>query len=64
MSRESAPDKVPEASIEMVDFPGMIDNMDKLDIPPGAADEQVNACCINVGELTVRMGMRAVTFEN
>jgi hypothetical protein len=58
------PGKVPQASIEMTDFPGMIDNQDRLDLPPGTADEQVNATCVTVGELQVRLGMRQVTFEN
>lgn len=64
MSKKAPPGKVPQASIVMVDFPGMIDNMDRLDIPAGAADEQINATCVVIGEMQVRLGMRQVTFEN
>lgn len=59
-----APDKLPRATVEMTDFPGMIDNMDRLDLPPGTANEQVNATCVAVGQMQVRRGMRQVTFEN
>lgn len=55
--------KVPKASVEMVDFPGMIDNMDRLDLPPGTADEQINATCVVVGEMQIRLGMRQVSFD-
>jgi len=54
----------PKASVEAVDFPGMIDNLDRIDLPPGAADEQINATCVVVGELQVRLGYRPVVFEN
>ena len=50
-------------AVEMQDFPGLIDNMDPLQIPPGAADQQVNACCIVMGELQVRLGYREVQFD-
>lgn len=45
------------------DFPGLIDNIDQRDIPPGAADVQVNICCIVLGELSVRLGYREVSFD-
>ena len=45
------------------DFPGLIDNIDQRDIPPGAADTQVNICCIILGELSVRLGYREVSFD-
>lgn len=45
------------------DFPGLIDNIDQRDIPPGAADEQVNCCCIILGELSIRLGYKAVLFD-
>ena len=49
--------------VELKDFPGLIDNVDPRDIPPGAADDQVNACSIVMGELTVRAGYREVLFD-
>jgi hypothetical protein len=45
------------------DFPGLIDNVDPRDLPPGAADVQVNVCCILLGELQVRLGYREVSFD-
>jgi hypothetical protein len=45
------------------DFPGLIDNIDPRDIPPGSADVQTNAACVKMGELQVRLGVRDVTFE-
>ena len=45
------------------DFPGLMDNIDPRDIPPGAADDQVNICCIVMGELSVRLGYREVTYD-
>lgn len=53
----------PPQGVELSDFPGLIDNVDPRDIPPGAADDQVNACCIVVGELTIRAGYRQVAFD-
>jgi len=45
------------------DFPGLTTNVDQRDIPPGAADFQVNMCCIVLGELTMRLGYREVAFD-
>ena len=45
------------------DFVGLIDNMDPRDLPPGAADDQVNICSVLVGELTVRLGYRECSFD-
>ena len=45
------------------DFPGLIDNMDPRDLPPGAAEDQVNLACVLVGELTVRLGYKEVSFD-
>jgi hypothetical protein len=50
--------------VELRDFPGMINNADRLDMPPGAAELQLNACSLKAGELTVRQGWRQVTFES
>lgn len=46
------------------DFPGVLENIDARDLPAGAAEEQVNACSVLVGELTVRRGLREVTFDS
>lgn len=45
------------------EFTGLITNMDPRDLPPGAAEEQLNATCVVMGELRVRMGIREVTFD-
>lgn len=45
------------------DFPGLIDNMDQRDLPPGAADVQINMCCIVLGELQCRLGYKEVSFD-
>ena len=54
----------PQAQIAIRDFPGLMDNADPHDLEPGAAERQVNACCIHPGELTVRHGFKLVTFDN
>lgn len=45
------------------DFQGLVDNIDQRDIPPGAAEDQINACCILMGELSIRLGYRTVVFD-
>lgn len=45
------------------DFPGLIDNVDPRDLPPGAADVQINCCSILLGELQVRLGYAVVSFD-
>ncbi len=54
----------PKSSVDITDFPGLADNVDPRDLPPGAAEEQVNATAVVAGELAVRLGYRLVTFEN
>lgn len=51
-------------SVQIVDFDGLMENVDPRDVPDGAAEEQVNATCFRFGELSVRNGLREVTFEN
>jgi hypothetical protein len=53
----------PKTSVELRDFPGIMPQSDPRDLPPGAAEEQVNAQSIRTGELNVRPGYRVVTFE-
>jgi hypothetical protein len=51
-------------AITIVDFPGIMMNVDPRDFPEGASEDQVNAASIKVGELNVRHGIRAVVFED
>lgn len=47
------------------DFPGLTDEpRSSVNLPPGAASEQVNACSITEGTLQVRRGVKQVTFED
>lgn len=39
-------------------------NVDPRDLPPGAAEEQVNCCSNILGELTPRAGFRELLFED
>lgn len=50
-------------SAEHRDFQGQVSNADPHDIPVGAAQVQVNVNCVTPGQLQVRGGLRAVTFE-
>jgi hypothetical protein len=54
----------PADGIEMRDFPGLVKNTEPRDVPPGGAEEQINACSLVVGELTVRHGYRMVQFDD
>ncbi len=49
--------------VVMMDFPGMFTNIDPRDLPDGGAEEQVNATSVRLGELSVRLGIREVTFQ-
>lgn len=51
-------------TVTITDFPGLVNNIDRRDIPPGAAEVQVNATCVKVGELQVRLGLRELTFDS
>lgn len=54
----------PRNYTEITDFPGLVSNADGSEVPPGAADEQVNLMSHKVGELTARPGLIPVTFED
>ncbi len=54
----------PSETVELKDFQGLQTRPDPNDIPPGAATRQVNATCIVPGQLTVRPGMKQVSFED
>lgn len=52
-----------KASVEIDDFPGLLDSVDQRDLPPGGAEVQLNCCSVKIGELQVRLGMREVSFD-
>lgn len=54
----------PRTSVELMDFPGLVTDVDPIDFEPGMAQDQVNAVSIVRGELQVRRGYRQVQFEN
>lgn len=53
----------PENRIEIKQFPGLIQQSDTMDLPPGAAQEQMNLQSATPGELNCRKGYKSVTFE-
>lgn len=53
----------PERRLEVRNFQGMADNVDRRDLPEGAAWVQVNLTCLRPSELQARGGWRPVTFE-
>jgi hypothetical protein len=55
--------QLPREEVPFKDFLGLATNVDDNDLSPGAAREQVNACCIRQAELGCRQGVREVTFE-
>jgi hypothetical protein len=50
--------------VEIRDFPGYINNLDSMDLPPGAGQTQVNVTSQIQGKLTVRKGYQIVKFED
>ena len=48
---------------QTIDFPGLLTNVDSRDLPAGAAEEQLNATCVTLGELRIRLGIREVVFD-
>lgn len=58
------PDSLPKTSVEIRDFPGLVNNADERDLPDGSAAVQVNAMSNKMAELVVRPGYRVVSFEN
>ena len=45
------------------DFGGLVTNVERHDARNGTSPDQVNLCCIRVGEIRVRAGWKEVTFE-
>ncbi len=61
---KSQPVQIDNRSVEMRDFPGIILQADAHDIPPGAGQDQVNVRSDIQGQLTVRDGMKLVSFDS
>lgn len=53
----------PDQTIYMQDFPGLVNNLDPRQLPPGVAQVQVNAGCVVQGRLDVRGGLKIITFD-
>lgn len=53
----------PTAQIVARDFPGMVIAVDPDDLPPGAAELQVNLQSDRAGELRTRPGFRKLAFD-
>ncbi len=51
------------AKVEILDFPGILFDIDPHDLPKGAAEDQVNAVSYDSAELQSRRGFRYVIFE-
>ena len=51
------------AGVVIDDFVGMVSDADPGDIPDGAAAYQLNCGTVRPGELTVRGGLKEVTFD-
>lgn len=52
-----------QVEVKIEDFRGMATNADPADIPPGLAAEQVNVGGIERGILSLRRGLRPLTFD-
>lgn len=50
-------------AVEIRDFAGLVTRADPDDVPPGAAQDQVNLSSARAGELVTRSGARPVIFE-
>lgn len=44
-------------------FVGMVSNLNKRDLRPGQSSLQVNVTAVRHGEMTVRRGLRELTFD-
>lgn len=53
----------PASRVDITDFPGLVTKADSRDIPPGAAQLQVNAQSERAGELRPRRGLKLVVFD-
>ena len=62
MKTKSNPFEV--TATEIRDWPGLVTQSDRRDIPPGAGFVQINLQSNPPGELRVRRGLRPVTFDS
>lgn len=53
----------PRRAVEINQFPGLVTDTDRHDLPNGAAQVQVNVTSSTGNELNVRRGFRQVNFE-
>lgn len=54
----------PDKSVQIRKFAGLVLKTDIHDLPPGAAQKQINVRSDRPGELNVRRGMRLVLFDD
>ncbi len=52
-----------DSAVSMAQFSGMFSNIDPVDLQPGQSEVQVNVMILRPGELTVRRGLRELTFD-
>ena len=54
---------VPQSSVQMRDFPGLVAEINTLRLPSGASDDQVNVVPDDIGRLKSRRGYAVVRFD-
>ena len=54
---------VPRPTIIVLDFHGILLSADPINLPDGAALEQLNATSLKYGELIIRQGIKALSFD-
>ena len=57
-------DEVKVKPVDFLEFAGLTSNVSPHRVEPGALLEQVNCASERAGELVVRRGLRAVTFDS
>ena len=50
-------------AVMLLDFNGIMTNVDPRDLPVGASEEQVNLCSLISGEMRTRLGLHQVEFD-
>jgi hypothetical protein len=54
---------VPQSSVQMRDFPGLVAEINTFRLPSGASDEQINVVPDDIGRLKSRRGYAVVRFS-
>ncbi len=54
----------PDSEVKQTTFVGMTSNLNPRDLRPGQAFLQINVTAVRHGVLSVRQGLREVTFDN